>query len=129
MKLGMFLLLLVLIFLSIHFDVMWLGFFLAFVLIIYLLGLAGYKTKNAAVSVGKVVGEDINREVEDLRNAKGKYPAFKEIKGLYKEGSKRLAMELDTKEKGKKKFVDKEVLDALGKGSKKFIAAMKKIFD
>ncbi len=129
MKLGLFLLLLVLIFLSIHFDVMWLGFFLAFVLLIYLLGLVGYKTKNAAVTIGKVVGEDIDREVEDLKNAKGQYPAPKEIKEIYKKASEKIAEEMDTKDRKKKKFIDKEIFDAVGEGSEKFIDTVKKLFD
>ena len=121
---------LVLIFVFIQFQIVWLAVLLGLVIILDLISAVGRKSTVAVKAVGKGVKEDLKREYKDIEETKGIYPSKEQFVSLFSGAGKRTGEEVRTeigKIKPKSEKTD-ESFKRLGKGASEFIKGSKKLF-
>ncbi len=121
---------LVLIFVFIHFQIVWLAVLLGLVIILDLISAVGRKSATAARVFGRGVKEDLKREYKDIEDAKAIYPSEELFVSLFSGAGKRAGEEIIPERdeiKHKSKEVDKS-FKSMGNGATEFIKQSKKLF-
>lgn len=114
----------ILIFVFIKFQIVWLAILLGIVIVLDLISMLGRTGKNAVFGFAKGAREDVEREYKAHEEVKPKYPSQKTFVSILKNFGEQLAEEGEKHEEHKKA----NIVEKLGEGSEELIEKSKELF-